>query len=157
MTWGPYWPPVAEELTHFRKMGYNPLDPNPDLDPNDPRPAFGRDGQREASIGFDFGAIDRDLDGGAFECVKDCPIARDAAANMLKRVLEWVWQRDPQNAQGIEIRAAIACWVFVPMLRPLTMSKVAAYCGNRDKQSLGRWVDEFKRDFPEIKTSHMQL
>jgi len=42
------------------------------------------------------------------------------------------------------IRATILCWVFLEHLRPLTLTDLARASGKK-KQSIGRWVDEFKR------------
>jgi hypothetical protein len=79
----------------------------------------------------------------------------DAAVRAFELLLAWVWQHGPKNNNGIEIRAVICCWIFMKQLRPITLTEMAATVG-RDKQSLGRWFDEFKKDFPQIKTCHMK-
>lgn len=41
-------------------------------------------------------------------------------------------------------------WVFLPEVRAMNMSQLARGYGLH-KQSLGRWVDKFKKEFPHIK------
>lgn len=68
---------------------------------------------------------------------------------VLQEVLDWICQKVPKNQNGIEIRATIASWIFLPHLRTLNLTEVSALVG-RDKQSLGRWVDDFKKTFPGV-------
>ena len=83
------------------------------------------------------------------------PDAMEAACVGFTRLMEWLWQDGMKNSEGLQIRAAILCWVFLSQLRPLTMTQMAAGFGKK-KQSLGRWVDDYKRqpDFPRI--AHMK-
>lgn len=71
-----------------------------------------------------------------------------------RRIWSWVWQPPAEDLDGLFCRCVIACWVFVPSLRDYTMTDMAGRVGKK-KQSLGRWVDDFKKTFPEI-TAHMQ-
>ncbi len=86
------------------------------------------------------------------------PTAQDlaAAAMAMQKVMEWVWQGGPRNHNGFEIRSVIACWIFLKHLHALNLTQVAAMM-NKDKQSLGRWVDDFKKEFPAVKTEHMRV
>ncbi len=79
----------------------------------------------------------------------------DGAIAAFEKLLNFVWQNGPKNDNGIQIRAVLCCWIFLKHLRPMSLTEMAAFIG-RDKQSLGRWFDAFKKDFPEIKTTHMK-
>lgn len=113
------------------------------------------DGSIEPAIGFDFeGIYERENDVFHVEpqsngSVELSPEALDAARKVIVRVFEWVWANGTKNVDGLQNRAAIACWKFLPQLRPLTMVQLAAGFG-KDKQSLGRAADSFKIAFPEL-------
>lgn len=79
----------------------------------------------------------------------------DAATRAFGRMLQWVWQDGMKNPDGVKIRSIIVCWIFLKELRPMTLTQIAQGYGMK-KQSLGRWVDQFKLDFPEIRTVHMR-
>ncbi len=79
----------------------------------------------------------------------------DAALKVFSRLLEWIWQNGMKNSEGLTIRAVIACWIFLKHLRPLTLTQMARGFGKK-KQSLGRWVDDFKIAFPHIRNPHMK-
>jgi len=77
------------------------------------------------------------------------------ALRMFVHLVRWLWQDGMNNPEGLLIRATIVCWIFLPHLRPLTLTDIAAHF-RKDKQSLGRWVEKFKLCFPYIKTPHMK-
>jgi hypothetical protein len=64
----------------------------------------------------------------------------------LESALAWAVQDVPKNCNGIEIRTTILAWKFLPHLRAKTLTEIAAMIG-RDKQSVGRWHDDFKEHF----------
>ena len=106
---------------------------------------IGEDGNPTIAVEFDYAAIDgeyssRDLDGMRLA---------------MRKLFAWVWQGGMADDRGRQIRNAIVCWIFLEELRPLTMSQFARGLGLH-KQSLGRWIDDFKRQFPEIRTPHMR-
>lgn len=68
---------------------------------------------------------------------------------------EWIWQDGMKNPDGVKIRAMIFCWVFLKHLRPMSETELATGYG-LDKQSIGRWVEQFKKAFPEIRLVHMR-
>lgn len=108
---------------------------------------------------FDYDEIDRlaglpqDLSGEPEEEFTAEEIARAGAA--LKKLLEWVWQDGMKNPEGLTIRAIVVCWVFLPHLHALNLTEMAQAFG-KHKQSLGRWVDEFKPKFPRITNPHIK-
>lgn len=71
-----------------------------------------------------------------------------------RRVYSWIYQPPCKDMDGFICRSIIGAWVFIPEIRSLTLTEIAGRFG-KHKQSLGRWVDDFKRQFPEI-TNHMQ-
>lgn len=72
-----------------------------------------------------------------------------------RALMQWIWQSGSKNPDGLKIRAIICCWIFLSELQSLTESQMARGFGLK-KQSLGRWVEHFKRAFPSIKTPHMR-
>ncbi len=83
------------------------------------------------------------------------PEEMEAALRVFTKLLEWVWQNGAKNCEGLKIRAIIACWIFLKHLRPLSLTEIARGFGKK-KQSLGRWVDDFKIAFPNIRNPHMK-
>lgn len=112
------------------------------------------DGCVEPAIGFDYDTIyGRDE---VFHVEQQTPTfeelspeALDAARKLIVRVMEWIWAEGTKNVDGLQNRAAIACWKFIPHLRPLTMVQLASGFG-KHKQSLGRAADSFALAFPEL-------
>ena len=78
----------------------------------------------------------------------------DAAVAIFQSLIKWVWQDGMRNDEGLKIRSIIACWVFLPELRPMTLTEIALGFGKK-KQSLGRWVCHFKQHF-RFHTVHMR-
>jgi hypothetical protein len=121
---------------------------------HDSKLGHGEDGKLVPTTDFDWPAVeftkDEDLDISKFS-QEDV----DRALVVLTALLKWVWQSGMNNGNGIQIRAIIMCWVFLKELRPLDLTQMAKGFG-RDKQSLGRWVDNFKRWFPRIRIPHMR-
>lgn len=115
----------------------------------------GEDGAIEPAIGFDFDAIYERED--VFHvapqnngCAELSPEALDAARKVIVRVMEWIWSDGTKNTDGLQNRAAVACWKFLPQLRPLTMVELATGFG-KHKQSIGRAADSFAVAFPELR------
>ncbi len=112
-------------------------------------------GRRVPATEFDYEGLDgevcdlepRDLSGFSQEDV-------DRAIAVFRKLLNWVWQNGNKNDDGIKIRAIIVCWIFLEENRPKTLTEMAVGFGMK-KQSLGRWVDQFKRVF-RIPTRHMR-
>lgn len=76
----------------------------------------------------------------------------EAEGEAIRRIAEWMWQ-GCANLDGFAVRAAVVCWIFHQPLRPYSMTRMAGRLGKK-KQSLGRWVDSFKREFPAV-TDHI--
>ncbi len=111
----------------------------------------------EPSVEFDYEAIDRSVFHVETQdaSLEFSAIEMDAACKVFTHLVEWIWQDGMKNVQGLQIRASIVCWIFLTQLRPLTLTQMAAGFG-KDKQSLGRWVDDFKLSFPRIRICHMK-
>lgn len=82
---------------------------------------------------------------------------RDMQAGLIvmDKLLKWVWQSGMRNPDGVKIRAIILCWICLKQLRSVTLTDMANGYG-MDKQSIGRWVDEFKRRYPTVRIPHMK-
>jgi len=90
-------------------------------------------------VDFDYDAIDGERD-------EDPEIS---GVELVSALCEWVVQTVPRNRDGIELRAVIAAWTFCSHLRGYNLTEISAMVG-RDKQSLGRWVEDFKKTFPGV-------
>lgn len=113
---------------------------------------FSEDGERVPTVEFDFDQVDRVIFGRQQEIA---PADMKIALKLFDAVMRWIWQGGMKDVRGMTIRAIISCWIFIPELRPTTLTDMARGFGLK-KQSLGRWHDDFKRHFPSIKTPHMR-
>lgn len=125
---------------------------------NDPSEyGFQEDGHPVPAEQFDYDLVEQNLFGRPDDRVdlSRCSQADvDAAITVLRVMLCWIWQNGMKNADGLKIRAIVICWIFLKELRPLTLTQMAVGFGMK-KQSLGRWVDQFKAAF-KIRTAHMR-
>jgi hypothetical protein len=122
----------------------------------DPSLGHAEDGQIVSVEGFDYDEVDKNVF--AYEPESDLeeftPDEMEAALKVLRVLLQWIWQGGMKNPNGIMLRAIIICWIFLKELRPMTLTEVATGFGKK-KQSLGRWVKDFKQRF-RIRTCHMR-
>ena len=118
--------------------------------------AHGEDGRIIPSTDFDWEAVERNLFTENPEDLSELSQEDiDRALKVLRVLLQWVWQNGMKNVDGLKIRAIIVCWIFLKELRPLTLTQLATGFGLK-KQSVGRWVDQFKKDFKRVRISHMR-
>lgn len=118
--------------------------------------AFGENGERIPVANFPFHLLDEVAAEEKGIAAEEFTIAELAGAEeAFRRLMTWVWQDGMRNPEGVKIRAIICCWVFLKHVRPCTLTELAARYGMK-KQSLGRWVDQFKLDFPDYWTCHMR-
>ena len=96
---------------------------------------------------FDWKQVEHDLDG------PDAPPDTDQLVETIcacqNRIWEWVYHAPCRDLDGFMCRAIIATWVFYSPMRAYSMTEIAGRFGKK-KQSLGRWVVDFKIQFPEI-------
>lgn len=92
-----------------------------------------------------------ELDG---ESEFELPSGVEMALELQRRIWAWVYQPPCENIDGFRCRCIVACWIFVPQLRDYTMTQMAKRFAKK-KQSLGRWVADFKTEFPEV-AKHLQ-
>jgi len=118
-------------------------------------PAHAEDGSLTASVPFDYEVIDRNLFPADEQVFSDNQAIIDASCLLFQRFVRWIWQDGKKNPEGVQIRAMIVCWIFIPELRALTETQLAIGFG-KEKQSIGRWVDQWKRDFPHVRSPHMR-
>jgi len=134
-------------------------------------PSFTDDQRIEPSCDFDYAAVERalarvergeSLEGTTLTPALSHPMVEgveerdlEAAQEVIRQLINWIWQDGMKNPEGLNIRAIIVCWVFLPHLHPLNLTELARAFG-KHKQSLGRWVDDFKRQFPGIRNPHMK-
>lgn len=122
-----------------------------------PEKAHGEDGRVIPTADFDYEAVDTNLFG-ENSAADLCELTQeevDRAIKVLRVLLQWVWQNGMKNVDGLKIRSIIMCWIFLKELRPLTLTQLATGFGLK-KQSVGRWVDQFKKDFKRVRISHMR-
>lgn len=116
--------------------------------------AFGENGERIQVADFPYDLIDSVTET-ATETEQLSQREIDAALALQRTLLAWIWQSGPSNMDGVKIRAIVSCWIFLKPLRPMSLTELAVGCG-MDKQSLGRWVENFKLMFPHIRIAHMR-
>jgi hypothetical protein len=107
---------------------------------------------------FDYAKIDADLFSSAdFEGDNSELSAEEMqrALKFVRSVMGWIAQNGMKNPEGVKIRALIACWVLLEYLHPLTLTELANGFG-KHKQSLGRWVDDWKVKFPQLRNPHLK-
>lgn len=109
------------------------------------------------TCGPDWEAIEVNCDGQDFiEAVKELRAEHlEGALIVIRGLMAWTYQNGSTNMEGKAIRNAIIEWLVLPQLRHLTLTQISKAYG-KHKQSLGRWVDDFKRTFPTVKTVHMK-
>ena len=78
----------------------------------------------------------------------------EAACECQRQIWAWVYQPPCEDIDGFICRCIVASWIFVPQLRDYTMTEIAGRFGKK-KQSLGRWVADFKRQFHAV-ANHLQ-
>ncbi len=117
--------------------------------------AFSDDGEPEPFVMPDFDAIDGEVFDREDSKLEMSPEEIEVALKMFRTMVEWQFQNGMSNPNGLKIRAIIVCWVFLERLHSMTLTEMARGFGMK-KQSLGRWVDEFKIAFPYLKTEHMK-
>lgn len=119
--------------------------------------AHGEDGRIVPSEEFDYSTVEQNLFGQSAEGDETELTEQDVdrALTVLRMLLQWIWQNGMKNPDGVKIRAIIVCWIFLKELRPMSLTQMARGFDLK-KQSLGRWVDQFKKDLPRIRISHMR-
>jgi hypothetical protein len=115
---------------------------------------FDENGARVGIAQFDYDQVDQDLTGYFPRAEKFTTKEIEAAVKVIDRLLIWIWQNGTRHPEGVKIRAIVVCWILLKPLRPFSLTHVSKLYGKK-KQSLGRWVDQFKRDFGFI-TPHMR-
>jgi hypothetical protein len=113
---------------------------------------FGDHSELVGTVDFDYDAIDRNLAPQRAEINED---GFEVAGGAIKSLMRWIWQDGKRNPEGLQIRAAIVAWVMLPELEELTETDLARAFG-KHKQSYGRWVQQWKLDFPGIQNAHMK-
>lgn len=101
---------------------------------------------------FDWHQVEQDLDGDNSNLTSSDAV--EAVCECQQRIWEWVYHAPCRDLNGFNCRCIIAVWVFYAPLRCYSMTEVAGRFGKK-KQSLGRWMVDFKARFPEI-AAHMQ-
>jgi hypothetical protein len=114
---------------------------------------YGEDGQLVRVVDFDYEQLDHAL--ADKELNKLSPQQTEMLMTMFRAVMQWWWQDGMKNPDGLLIRGTILSWVFLPELQSHSLTQVARNLG-RYKQSVGRWFDRFKVQFPQIRTVHMK-
>lgn len=97
------------------------------------------------SVDFPFGEVEASIEE---------PDQFAYALEVQRRVWSWIYQPPATDLDGFFCRACVCAWVFVPELRSYSETKMAGRMGKK-KQSLGRWVVDFKKQFPDL-TKHLK-
>lgn len=81
-------------------------------------------------------------------------LATILAVQMLNKVLRWQFQNGMNNPNGLIIRCKVLCWNVLPEVQDSYNLTELAGETRQDKQSFGRWQDDFKKQFPKIANFH---
>jgi hypothetical protein len=105
-------------------------------------------------------AISVEFDWDAIEPIPE-PCHDHSAIEVLQRMqqlMRWGYnfKADHLDSNGMLIRFAILAWIFVPELQDSSLSKFSRGLGKK-KQSLGRWITDFKQEFPAIAAINKHL
>jgi hypothetical protein len=125
--------------------------------------AFDEGGEITPIAEFDYDQVERRLTSDLSnpelkeELDRMTPEEREAALKLFRCLVRWLWQDGMKNTDGLTIRSILVCWIFIEELHPMTLTQMARGFGGRHKQSLGRWVELFKQQFPFIRTPHMRF
>ena len=127
-------------------------------------PAFDDHGEVTGIAEFDYDLVERRTSSTGSgnpefqeEMSKLTPEAVEVGLVIFRCLMRWLWQDGMKNPRGLLIRAIIMLWIFIPELHAMTLTRLAHGFGFNHKQSLGRYVDDFKIKFPYIKTPHMRV
>jgi len=122
-----------------------------------PHFAFDENGHPQGTVEFDYGAVDRNAFHVEPEAEAEVSAENlEAATRAFRQLVQWMWQDGMKNDEGLKLRAIIVCWVFLEHLRSTINLTDLARAFGKKKQSLGRWVDDFKRVFPNLRNGHMK-
>lgn len=109
---------------------------------------FDDNSQTTLTVDFDWASVD--MDAVAMQMENQFDLALEAQ----RKVWAWVYQPPCKDLDGFLCRCIVVTWVFVPQLRSYSITDIAGRFGKK-KQSIDRWVADFKKVFPEI-TDHLQ-
>lgn len=123
-----------------------------------PDVVHGDSGEIERAVEFDYSAVEK-------ACFHNADLpevmtreeAEEMAVVLLTSVCGWIWQyaAGTKNSKGQLIRSAIVAWVFLPEVQAMTLTELSRSFG-KHKQSFGRWVDDFKVRFPNVRNPNMK-
>src|SRR5690349_4848877 len=112
---------------------------------------FGEDNRLIATTDFDFAEVDRRL--GTPDDPQDCDYDRAGAA--IRKIVRWQWAGGCTNPEGAICRDTVLAMVFLPEMQAVSATQIAKSLG-KHKQSLGRWMADFKKFFPELPSAHFR-
>lgn len=106
-------------------------------------------------VQFDETHVERALGEFHEELEQFTPQEIEAALKVNKALLTWVWQNGNVRANGLGVRAAVLCWVFLEDVKKMKQSELSKVIGKSHRQSLNRWVMNFRDKF-KFKNHHMK-
>lgn len=119
--------------------------------------AFDDAGEKIPFENFDWDAVEKEFAEDLEQFKKELkanPLSQediDRIDKAMQTLLKWAWQGGMKNMDGFQIRMLILCWHIIPSLRALSLTDLSTVF-KKDKQSFGRWVDNFKQYFPFIRS-----
>ena len=129
-----------------------------------PDVGFDENGSRVGVEGFDYDAVEASVAQDLSRYCKTKEAKKDkeeftakeleAAIKVIDRLMCWIWANGMKNPEGVKVRAIVVCWAILKPLRVFSLTGIAQ-CYGKKKQSLGRWVDQFKKDFKFL-SPHMR-
>ena len=112
------------------------------------------DGSLTGVTEFPYDEVDRNLSGA--KEIEHLNASDEKAIRAVQKVVSWIFQSGKQNDEGYKVRATIAAWRALPQYHHYTETEMAALLG-KYKQSVGRWVTDWKKTFPSDRSPHMKI
>lgn len=85
---------------------------------------------------------------------------RDMAVELARKWIAWVFndtiRKGVRNKSSIGLRAAALSWILLPEIHDRYSLTQFSIVLKRDKQSMGRFVADFKKTFPGVHNRHMR-
>ena len=109
-------------------------------------PGFDGSNRPVQVVDFDYDAIDSNL--GSSE-PQDAS-SMDEDAEVIRDILEWIWDGGKLSREDICLRIGIAAWKFLPICRVMSLRTIRGNLGQHSEKVVDTLVAEFERRFPEL-------
>lgn len=115
---------------------------------------FDQNGTVTATVDFNYSEVDELLQGDRLNSsdirrmIEEA--AREEGMHMAAQAVGSLarWLGTTKNKHGIACRGIVLNWLYDSLQHDCSLTEIAGQYGLK-KQSVGRWVDDFKKEFPQ--------